>query len=121
MRYKREGVIDSLTQKADNNGVDVRILIKDDEDNKIENDIITSLIKHPNVKVRYLNKSVKTKVTTFLADNELSLIIELKDDDVGKEETAGLATYSNSEPTVLSNASIFETLWLSQSSVPIPI
>jgi len=121
MRYKREGVIDSLTRKADNNGLDVRILIKDDEDNKIENDIITSLIKHPNVKVQYLNKSVKTKVTTFLADNELSLVIELKDDNVGKEETAGLATYSNSEPTVLSNASIFETLWLSQSNISMPI
>jgi two-component system, OmpR family, sensor histidine kinase VicK len=57
------------------------------------------------------------KVTTFLADNELSLVIELKDDniDTGNEEAIGLATYSNSESTVLSNASIFETLWLSQS------
>ena len=70
-----------------------------------------------------MNKSVKTKVTTFLADNELSLVIELKDDniDTGNEEAIGLATYSNSESTVLSNASIFETLWLSQSKVPIPI
>ena len=53
------------------------------------------------------------KVTTFLADNELSLVIELKDDniDTGNEEAIGLATYSNSESTVLSNASIFETLW----------
>ena len=59
------------------------------------------------------------KVTTFLADNELSLVIELKDDniDTGNEEAIGLATYSNSESTVLSNASIFETLWLSQSKV----
>ena len=37
----------------------------------------------------------------------------------GEEEAVGLATYSNSESTVLSNASIFETLWLSQSNVPI--
>jgi two-component system, OmpR family, sensor histidine kinase VicK len=57
----------------------------------------------------------------------LSLIIELKDDsrNVESEEAAeaavGLATYSNSESTVLSNVSIFETLWLSQSNVPIPI
>lgn len=59
------------------------------------------------------------KVTTFLTDNELSLVIELKDDniDTGNEEAIGLATYSNSESTVLSNASIFETLWLSQSKV----
>jgi hypothetical protein len=38
-----------------------------------------------------------------------------------QEETAGLATYSNSESTVLSNTSIFETLWLFQSNTPIPI
>ena len=110
-----------LTQKADN-GVNVRILVKN-EDNIIENDIVY-LIKHLNVKVQYLNKSIKTKVTTLLADNELSLVIEQKDDihDTNKEEEeAGLATYSNSESTVLSNASIFETLWLSQSNMPIPI
>jgi hypothetical protein len=107
--YKREGIIDLLTQKADN-GINVRILIKD---NSIENDVVY-LIKHLNVKVQYLNKSIKTKVTTLLADNNLSLVIEQKDE-------AGLATYSNSEPTVLSNASIFETLWLSQSNIPIPI
>jgi hypothetical protein len=80
-----------------------------------------------------LNKSVKTKVTTFLADQGLSLVVELKDDtkDISNEEAVGLATYSNSEysnseysnseSTVLSNASIFETLWLSQSSLPVPI
>ena len=60
-----------------------------------------------------------------MADNELSLVIEeLKDDgrDLGDEAAAiGIATYSNSESTVLSNTSIFETLWLSQSKVPIPI
>jgi two-component system, OmpR family, sensor histidine kinase VicK len=53
----------------------------------------------------------------------LSLVVELKDDtkDISNEEAVGLATYSNSESTVLSNASIFETLWLSQSNMPIPI
>ena len=58
-----------------------------------------------------------------MADTELSLVIELKDDsrDVENEEAIGLATYSNSKFTVLSNASIFETLWSSQSKVPIPI
>jgi two-component system, OmpR family, sensor histidine kinase VicK len=63
------------------------------------------------------------KLTTFLTDNELSLVIELKDDniDTGNEEAIGLATYSNSESTVLSNASIFETLWLSQNNIPAPI
>jgi two-component system, OmpR family, sensor histidine kinase VicK len=126
-RYKKQGVIELLTQKADNDGVNVRVLIKNDEHSNIENDII-ALAKHPYVKVQYLNKSVKTKVTTFLADQGLSLVVELKDDtkDISNEEAVGLATYSNSEysnseSTVLSNASIFETLWLSQSSLPVPI
>jgi hypothetical protein len=45
-------------------------------------------------------------VTTFLIDNELSFIVELK--DVTKEnsnEAIGLATNYNSESTVLSYAS----------------
>jgi hypothetical protein len=59
-----------------------------------------------------------------LADSELSLVIEeIKDDgrDLEGDEAAaiGIATYSNSESTP--PASIFETLWLSQSKVLIPI
>lgn len=48
---------------------------------------------------------------------------ELKDDtkDISNEEAVGLGTYSNSGSTVLSNVSIFETLRLSQSSLPVPI
>jgi sugar-specific transcriptional regulator TrmB len=126
-RYEKEGVIESLTRKADN-GVNVRILIRNDDDNNIIEDKVKVLVaKHPtNLKVHYLSNSVRTKVTTFLADNELFLVIELKekDDDIkdiSNEAAIGLATYSNSESTVLSNASIFETLWLSQSNVSIPV
>jgi two-component system, OmpR family, sensor histidine kinase VicK len=70
--------------------------------------------------VHHLDRSIQTKVTTFLIDNELSLIVELKDDaKENSNEVIGLATYSNSESTVLSYASIFETLWLSSKTVPI--
>jgi two-component system, OmpR family, sensor histidine kinase VicK len=45
------------------------------------------------------------------------LTAEVKDDEKDNEydsviEALGLATYSNSESTVLSYASIFETLWI---------
>jgi two-component system, OmpR family, sensor histidine kinase VicK len=61
-----------------------------------------------------LEKSVQTKVNTIVADNELSLVIELKDDSKQDSNKAmGLATYSNSESTVTSYASIFEILWTS--------
>jgi hypothetical protein len=53
-------------------------------------------------------------MTTLLADNALSLVVELKDDTKqNSSEAVGLATYSNSESTALSYVSIFETLWLS--------
>lgn len=51
-------------------------------------------------------KSIQTKLTTIVADRELSLVIEEKDN----EDAIGFATYSNSESTVMSYASIFENL-----------
>jgi two-component system, OmpR family, sensor histidine kinase VicK len=57
---------------------------------------------NPAINFHYLNKSVQTKVTTFLSDNELSLVIELKDDTKeSRDEAIGLATYSNSESTIV--------------------
>lgn len=75
---------------------------------------------HPQITIKNLEKSVQTKVTTIVADNELSLVIELKDDiKHDSNEAIGLATYSNSESTVLSYASIFEILWM-QSKIAEP-
>ena len=46
-------------------------------------------------------------------DNAYSLTIEVKDGSAGSfDEAIGLATYSNSESTVSSYLSIFETLWI---------
>lgn len=68
--------------------------------------------------VSNLDKSIQTKVTTIVVDNELSLVIELKDDtQLNSNEAIGLATYSNSESTVLSYASIFEALWIQSSEI----
>lgn len=60
------------------------------------------------MKQRSLLKSIQTKLTTIIADRELSLVIEEKEN----EDAVGLATYSNSESTVLSYDSIFENLWI---------
>jgi len=52
---------------------------------------------------------------TIVVDKELCLTVEVKDteDDFDSTvEVLGFATYSNSESTVLSYASIFETLWI---------
>ena len=70
--------------------------------------------------LRELDESIKTKVTTIMADREVSLVVESKDDTKeNNNEAIGLATYSNSESTVLSYASIFEALWISSSKITI--
>jgi two-component system, OmpR family, sensor histidine kinase VicK len=115
-RYDREGIIELLTRKA-NEGVKVRMLLNHSPD------LLQSIEKlkmHPQITINNLNKSVQTTVTTIIADNELSLVIELKDNTkYNSNEATGLATYSNSESTVLSYASIFETLWIQSSEITI--
>ncbi len=114
-RYEKEGIIDLLTKKADE-GVKVRILL--DQDSDIQSKIERLVKIHPRIKIGNIDKSVKTKVTTILVDDGLSLVIELKDDTKqNSNEAIGLATYSNSESTVLSYASIFEKLWLSPTNI----
>jgi hypothetical protein len=55
------------------------------------------------ITVGYLNEppTLQSRVITIIIDNEISLIIELKDDTkYYSSEATGLATYSNSEATV---------------------
>jgi signal transduction histidine kinase len=57
-------------------------------------------------------KIAVTTVTIIVADKKESLVIEKIDDSAENFiEAAGLATYSNSKPTVMSYVSIFENLW----------
>jgi hypothetical protein len=115
-RYEREGIIELLAKKVDE-GIKVRILLNQNDD--IRQSIGRLVKMHPQIAIRELDKSIKTKLTTIMADRELSLVIELKDDaKQNSNEAIGLATYSNSESTVLSYVSIFETLWI-QSKVTI--
>jgi two-component system sensor histidine kinase VicK len=109
-RYEKEGIIELLTKKMDE-GIKVRILLNQNED--IRQSIERLVKMHPQIAIRELDKSIKTKLSTITTDRELSLVIELKDDlKQNSSEAIGLATYSNSESTVLSYASIFEALWI---------
>ena len=57
-------------------------------------------------------KSAVTTVTILVVDRKESLVIEKTDDSKQNFiEAVGIATYSNSKPTVLSYFSIFENLW----------
>ncbi|HEU4444197.1 MAG TPA: hypothetical protein VFR94_05950 [Nitrososphaeraceae archaeon] len=110
-RYEKEGIIDMLTVRVDEGNLKVRILVN--RDNEIQRSIDRLIEKFPQITIRNLEKSIQTKVNTIVVDNELSLVVELKDDSLQNSiEATGFATYSNSESTVLSYASIFEALWI---------
>jgi hypothetical protein len=112
---EREGILQEISN-ASAGGVKVKILVMQDEAVK---EISDTKLKMPdlNVQVNYLQQLLPTKITTILVDQARILTVEVNDDT--KEtfnEAIGLCTYSNSESTVFSNASIFESLWM-QSEV----
>ena len=119
LREERLGIIELLIQAATERGVNVRILTP-------TNDVIENILKdrvvpqdqerEKNIDLRSINMSSEetavSTVTIIVVDKKESLIFEKMDDT--KEnfiEGVGLATYSNSKPTVLSYISIFESLW----------
>ena len=105
MQYEKHGTLNLLRRKAAEE-IAVRILIG--KDYSMNEEVRQLLNRYQHIELRYLLKSIQTKLTTIVTDRELSLIIEEKEE----EDAIGLATYSNSESTVLSYASIFENLWV---------
>jgi two-component system, OmpR family, sensor histidine kinase VicK len=122
IREHRLGVIQLLEQAATQDGVVVRILTPT---NTVVENIVKKVLtaseqregeKKGNFDLRSINtpseKMVVSTVTIVVVDKKESLVFEKKDDS--KEnfiEAVGLATYSNSKPTVMSYVSIFESLW----------
>ncbi|HZD82205.1 MAG TPA: HAMP domain-containing sensor histidine kinase [Nitrososphaeraceae archaeon] len=63
---------------------------------------------------RNIAPTLGIKFKSLIIDRKYSLIMELKDDlkqNISTAEALGWSTYSNSQATVLSYLSIFETLW----------
>ena len=68
-------------------------------------------VKH--IRVQYITKPLQTNIVAVVVDQSSSVAIEIKDDMKETfEEATGPAIYSNSETTVSSCMSIFETLWI---------
>jgi two-component system, OmpR family, sensor histidine kinase VicK len=119
LREERLGIIHLLRYGAIERGIDIKILTPiDGEVQKIVQDIVEETGKQSKknfhiraVGVTYEETTVST-VTIIIVDKKTSLAIEKIDDS--KEnfiDAIGLATYSNSKPTVSSYISIFEILW----------
>ena len=103
-QYEKLGILNIVRKKAGEE-VLVKILIGMDSPTNIRD--LKRLTRSHKVELRYLNKSIQIQLTTIIIDRELSLVIEEK----GDKDLNGFATYSNSESTVMSYASIFENLW----------
>lgn len=111
--YWNEGLLSLLKEKAEAAGkknMIIRILIK--KDNLIHQSIIRLFSQLENVQLLQ-SDSIDAKVVTMIVDKDTCLVIEMKDDlQSSIAESAGLATYSNSQPTVLTCDKIFEMMWL---------
>jgi signal transduction histidine kinase len=120
LREHHMGIIQLLMQAASKRTVNVRILTP-------TNEVINNILKNVgisyqegerknNFDIRSINMSSEetavSTVTIVVVDKKESLVFEKTDDT--KEnfiEAVGLATYSNSKPTVMSYVSIFKNLW----------
>jgi two-component system, OmpR family, sensor histidine kinase VicK len=110
-RQERAGAFDLLLQNAKSKDLKVRILSPIDD--HISN-IIDKIKKEDKIRIeiRNIEEPLQTKVSVMIVDRTSMLSAELKRDSKDSSlEAIGLATYSNSKPTVLSYVSIFESLW----------
>jgi signal transduction histidine kinase len=108
------GIMQFLNQLAEQN-ISIKILtptdnyIKESIEN-LEND------QQNTIEFRNIAPTLGIKIKSLVVDRKYSLIMELKDDSKENIKTArvpaiGWSTYSNSQATVLTYVSIFETLW----------
>lgn len=118
LREQRLGIIQLLKQEATERAVIVKILvpadplIKNNLQDMVAPEEEEGIERKKDLEFRSPSEFVVDTVTIVVIDKKESLVFEKKDDS--KEnfvEALGLATYSNSKPTVMAYFSIFESLW----------
>ena len=110
-RQEEAGFIQLLKDVALQRDIKIRILTHiDNGTRRILNSLSQS---NTNIDVRTLQQTLQTRLTTLIVDRKFSLEVEVKDDTKDNlHGTIGIAIYSNSESTVWTHTSIFETLWM---------
>jgi signal transduction histidine kinase len=110
-RQEKAGALNLLVETAKSKNLKIRILSPVDD--YVRN--IIDKVKRENkirIEIRNIGEPLRTKVSVLIIDRSSLLSAELKRDSKETSiEAIGLATYSNSKPTVLSYVSIFESLW----------
>jgi two-component system sensor histidine kinase VicK len=107
VRQDKAGILFLLQEAAAVKKCQVKVLMPNDE--SIFNFISTN---NNNVSARFIDLHESGKATILIVDNNVSLMMELRDDSKKTfHEAIGLSTYSNSKAGVLSYVSMFESLW----------
>jgi two-component system, OmpR family, sensor histidine kinase VicK len=117
---EREGILEVIRKALEHN-VNVRILVdvrKEDDRKDIEEKMKQAGQGRFITFQPILRSSFQTKITTLIVDSTYSLTVEMKDEVESFDESAGLATYSNSESNIDTYTSIFETLWMQNEYNP---
>src|ERR687892_449781 len=108
IRQDKAGILFLLQEAAAIKKCQVKVLVPNDE--LICNFIPTN--NNNNVSARFIDLHESGKATILIVDNNVSLMMELRDDSKKTfHEAIGLSTYSNSKAGVLSYVSMFESLW----------
>jgi two-component system, OmpR family, sensor histidine kinase VicK len=123
IRQEKMGIIKSLAEATKSRNIQVRILMPKVNLSRLrhhhtiieESEPVQQQQDDPgdSLNIRYLQQLSDTKATILIADRNVSLVIEVRDDSKSTfYEAIGLSTYSSSKPGVLSYVSIFENLWI---------
>jgi PAS domain S-box-containing protein len=108
-RQEKLGMLDRLEMISKEKDVSIRILTPQDDSIKELSDRMKR--KRYKFYIQFIEPTL-SKLTILIVDKVHSLLVELKDDSKESSyEAMGVSTYSNSKATVLSYASIFESLW----------
>lgn len=108
------GLMKLLTEAARERGVRIRLLVG--RDSLVQAEIEKLRRNWETMDIQPLQTALQTMLLVIVADTALSLAVELKDNVEDLHDAIGLATYSNSESTVLTYASIFENQWIQRES-----
>src|SRR5689334_13832993 len=116
-RYEQEYLI-PLLRKAVERGIKIRFLFDKSANEGMDRKSLITNSNYDTVETQVLDLQEQNKVIAIIVDKEICLTVEVRDEDDDYNEydsiieVLGLATYSNSESTVSSYASIFDTLWI---------
>jgi two-component system, OmpR family, sensor histidine kinase VicK len=115
--FRRQTKVESITLIKEQAERGIKLRIMTPADNYVRKTAEKMKKDFKQVDVRYIEQPMQTTVSVIMVDKLLSMVVELKDDTKENSiEAMGAAIYSNSKATVLSYASIFESLW-SQSEL----